>query len=37
MPNRLSIFAYLAFHPGGITVEGITSPMKIIAWRGLGT
>jgi hypothetical protein len=31
MPNRPSIFAYLVFGPGGITVEGITRPMKISA------
>jgi hypothetical protein len=37
MPNRPSIFAYLIFGPGGITVEGITRPMKILAWRGPGT
>jgi hypothetical protein len=29
MTNRPSIFAYLIFGPGGITVEGITRPMKI--------
>jgi hypothetical protein len=37
MPNRPSIFAYLVFGPGGITVEGITRPMKVLAWRGPGT
>jgi hypothetical protein len=37
MPNRPSTFAYLVFDPGGITVEGITKPMKILAWRGPGT
>jgi hypothetical protein len=36
MPNRPSIFAYLVFGPGGITVEGITvegiaRPIKIAA------
>jgi hypothetical protein len=37
MPNRPSIFAYLVFGPGGITVEGITRPMKVLAWSGPGT
>jgi hypothetical protein len=32
MTNRSLIFAYLVFGPGGITVEGITRPMKISAW-----
>jgi hypothetical protein len=36
MTNRPSIFAYLVFGPGGITVEGIARPMKIAAWRGPG-
>jgi hypothetical protein len=36
MPNRPSIFTYRAFSPRGITVEGITRPMKKSAWRGLG-
>jgi hypothetical protein len=36
MTNRPSIFTYLVFGPGGITVEGITRPMKIAAWRGPG-
>jgi hypothetical protein len=36
MTNRPSIFAYLVFGPGGITIEGIAMPMKIAAWRGLG-
>jgi hypothetical protein len=36
MPNRPLIFDYLVFGPGGITVEGITRPMKILAWRGPG-
>jgi hypothetical protein len=31
MTNRPSIFAYLVFGPGGITVEGIARPMKIVA------
>jgi hypothetical protein len=31
MPNRPSTFAYLVFSPGGITVEGIMKPMKILA------
>jgi hypothetical protein len=34
MTNRPSIFAYLVFGLGGITVEGIARPMKIAAWRG---
>jgi hypothetical protein len=37
MINRPSIFAYLVFGPGGITVEGIARPMKISACRGPGT
>jgi hypothetical protein len=36
MTNRPSIFTYLVFGPGGITVEGIARPMKIAAWRGPG-
>jgi hypothetical protein len=36
MTNRPSIFAYLVFGPGGITVEEIARPMKIVAWRGPG-
>jgi hypothetical protein len=36
MPNRPLIFAYLVFGPGGIIVEGITRPMKILAWPGPG-
>jgi hypothetical protein len=36
IPNRPSIFAYLVFGSGGITVEGIARPMKIIAWRNPG-
>jgi hypothetical protein len=35
MTNRPSIFAYLVFGPGGITVERIARPTKIAAWRGL--
>jgi hypothetical protein len=31
MTNRPSILAYLVFGPGGITVEGIARPMKIVA------
>jgi hypothetical protein len=31
MTNRPPIFAYLVFGPGGITVEGIARPMKIVA------
>jgi hypothetical protein len=31
MTNRPSIFAYLVFGPGGIAVEGIMKPMKILA------
>jgi hypothetical protein len=34
MPNRPSIFAYLVFGPGGITVEGIARPIKTTAGRG---
>jgi hypothetical protein len=36
MTNRPSIFTYLVFGPGGVSVEGIARPMKIAAWRGLG-
>jgi hypothetical protein len=36
MPNRPSIFAYLVFGPGEITVEGIARPMKITVWRSPG-
>jgi hypothetical protein len=36
MTNRPSIFSCLVFGPGGITVERITRPTKIAAWRGLG-
>jgi hypothetical protein len=36
MTNRPSIFAYLVFGPGGISVEGIARSMKIVAWRGPG-
>jgi hypothetical protein len=31
MTNGPPIFAYLVFSPGGITVEGITRPIKIAA------
>jgi hypothetical protein len=31
MTNRPSIFAYLVFGPGGITVEGIVRPIKTAA------
>jgi hypothetical protein len=31
MINRPSIFAYLVFGPGGITVKGIARPMRITA------
>jgi hypothetical protein len=36
MPNRPSIFAYLVFGPGGITVEGIARPIKKAVGRGPG-
>jgi hypothetical protein len=36
MTNEPSIFAYLIFGPGGTSTEGITRPMKLIAWRGPG-
>jgi hypothetical protein len=36
MTNRPSIFAYLVFGPGGITVEGITRPIKTAARHGSG-
>jgi hypothetical protein len=36
MTDRPSIFAYLVFGLGGISVEGIARPMKIAAWRGPG-
>jgi hypothetical protein len=36
MPNRPLIFTYLVFGPGGITVEGITMPMKISACAAQG-
>jgi hypothetical protein len=36
MLNRPSIFAYLVFGPGGVTAEGITRPIILIAWRGPG-
>jgi hypothetical protein len=31
MTNRSSIFAYMVFGPGGITVEGIARPIKTAA------
>jgi hypothetical protein len=31
-----SIFAYLVFGSGRASVDGITRPTKITAWRGLG-
>jgi hypothetical protein len=34
MTTGPSIFAYLVFGPGGTSTEGITRPMKLIAWRG---
>jgi hypothetical protein len=37
MTNGPSTFAYLAFRPRWDTVEGITKPMKMMFWRGLGT
>jgi hypothetical protein len=37
MTNGPSTFAYLAFRPRGDTIEGITKPMKMTAWRGPGT
>jgi hypothetical protein len=37
MRNRPSIFAYLVFGPGGITIEGVTRPIKTAAGRGPGT
>jgi hypothetical protein len=36
MTNRPSIFAYLIFGLGGITVEGIARPIKTAARRGPG-
>jgi hypothetical protein len=36
MPNRPSIFAYLVFGLGGTSTEGITRPITLITWRGLG-
>jgi hypothetical protein len=36
MTNRPSIFTYLVFGPGGVSIEGIARPMKIAAWRGPG-
>jgi hypothetical protein len=31
MTNGSSIFAYLVFGPGGVSVEKLTRPMKIAA------
>jgi hypothetical protein len=31
MPNGPLIFTYLVFGPGGITVEEIARPMKVVA------
>jgi hypothetical protein len=36
MTNRPSIFAYLVFGPGEITVEGVARPIKTVAGRGPG-
>jgi hypothetical protein len=36
MPNGPSIFTYLVFGSGGTSTEGITRPMKLIAWRSPG-
>jgi hypothetical protein len=36
MTNRPSIFAYLVFGPGEITVEGVARPIGTVAGRGLG-
>jgi hypothetical protein len=36
MPNRPSIFAYLVFSLGGITVKGIPRPIKTAAGRSPG-
>jgi hypothetical protein len=36
MPKRPSIFTYLVFGPGGITVEGIARPTKTAAGHGPG-
>jgi hypothetical protein len=37
MTDGPSTFAYLAFWPRRDTVEGISKPMKMTAWRGPGT
>jgi hypothetical protein len=34
IPNRPSIFAYLVFGPGEITVEGVSRPIKTAARCG---
>jgi hypothetical protein len=36
MTNRPLICAYLGFGPRGTSTKGITRPMKITSWRGLG-
>jgi hypothetical protein len=36
MTNRPSIFAYLVFGPGEITIEGIARPIRAAAGRGPG-
>jgi hypothetical protein len=36
MTNRPSIFAYLVFGPGKITVEGLVRPIRTAAGRGPG-
>jgi hypothetical protein len=36
MTNRPSVFAYLVFGLGRITVEGIARPIKIAALHGSG-
>jgi hypothetical protein len=36
MTNRPSIFAYLIFGPGEITVEGVVSPIRTAVGRGPG-
>jgi hypothetical protein len=37
MTNGPSTFAYLVFWPRRDIIEGISKPMKMTAWRGLGT
>jgi hypothetical protein len=36
MTNRPSIFAYLVFGPGGVSVERTAWPMQVAAWSGPG-